>query len=93
MVDMGTCYYKSGQPDKAVESFKKAIEVNPRHENARLNLGVVLASAKNDPAGAIKVWEELLKINPNFPKAETVKAEIVKLRAQLAAKTTSQGKP
>lgn len=93
MVDQGTCYRNTGQPDKAIEIFRKAIEADPNHENAKFNLGVVLATDKNDKAGAIKVWEELLSAIPNFGRAAEVKALIAQYRAELAGKGAAKGKP
>jgi len=62
--DLGVMYRRNGQPTKAVEAFVRAAEVDPRHEPSRFNRGIVLMHDLNDPEGAIRAWEELLKINP-----------------------------
>ncbi len=62
--DLGVMYRRNGQPAKAVEAFVTAAEVDPQHEPSRFNRGIVLMHDLNDPEGAIRAWEELLKINP-----------------------------
>jgi cytochrome c-type biogenesis protein CcmH/NrfG len=64
LTDLGVMYRRNGQPDKAVESFDRAVKANPRHEQSRFNKGVVLLNDFNDVPGAIKVWEEIIAMNP-----------------------------
>jgi cytochrome c-type biogenesis protein CcmH/NrfG len=63
--DLGVMYRRSGQPTLAVGAFDKAMEIDPLHEISRLNKGIVLMHDLKDPVGAVKAWEELLKINPS----------------------------
>ena len=65
LTDLGVMYRRNGQPDKALEAFDRAITVAPNHEQSRFNKGIVLRYDMNDREGAVKAWEELLKINPN----------------------------
>ena len=65
MTDLGVMYRRSGQPEKAVEAFDRAMALAPNHEQSRFNKGIVLRYDMNDREGAVKAWEELLKINPN----------------------------
>ena len=65
LMDMGIMYRRAGQPDKAIETFEKAMEIDPRHEASRFNKGIVLMHDLNDLQGAVRIWEELLKLNPN----------------------------
>ncbi len=64
LTDLGVMYRRNGQPDKAIETFDLAVKANPQHEQARFNKGVVLINDFHDTPGAIKVWEELLVMNP-----------------------------
>jgi len=57
-------YRRSGQPRKAIEKFDKAVAVDPKHETARFNKGIVLMHDLGDRDGAIRTWEDLLEINP-----------------------------
>jgi len=65
LTDLGVMYRRNRQPDKALEIFNKAIAIDPTLEQARFNKGVVLYYDMGDREGAIKAWEEVLKINPN----------------------------
>jgi tetratricopeptide (TPR) repeat protein len=65
ITDLGVMYRRNGQPDKALEAFEMAIAVSPGHQQSRFNKGIVLRYDLNDRDGAVKAWEELLKINPN----------------------------
>ena len=79
LTDLGVMYRRNGQPDKGLEAFDKAITVDPRHEQARFNKGIVLRYDMNDRDGAMKIWEELITINPNAtaPNGQLV-SEVIK---------------
>jgi len=64
MTDLGVMYRRNGQPKTAVATFDKAIQIDPKHETARYNKGVVLMHDLNDFEGAVRTWEELVRINP-----------------------------
>jgi cytochrome c-type biogenesis protein CcmH/NrfG len=63
--DLGIMYRQNKQPVEAVAAFDKAIEIEPRSEEPRHRKAAVLMQDLNDPEGAIKAWEELLKVNPS----------------------------
>jgi|WetSurMetagenome_2_1015567.scaffolds.fasta_scaffold21779_2 cytochrome c-type biogenesis protein CcmH/NrfG len=65
LTDLGVMYQRSGQPSEAIKSFDKAIEVDPRHESSLFNKGIVLLHDLNDRQGALKTWEDLVKLNPS----------------------------
>jgi len=65
LTDLGVMYRRNGQSEKALEAFNKAIALDPTHQQSRFNKGVVLLNDLNDREGAIKAWQELLKINPD----------------------------
>lgn len=75
LTDLGVMYRRSGKPEKAIESFDRAMQADPLHEVSRLNKGIVLMHDLNDLQGAVKAWEELLKINPT---AKTASGMMVK---------------
>jgi peroxiredoxin len=64
-------YRRSGQPRKAIENFNKAIAVNPKHETAQFNKGIVLMHDLGDRDGAI------IFIKPNFVENLTMKSKIL----------------
>jgi len=79
--DMGIMYRKLGQFDKALEEFGKAAQSDPKHANSRYNIGVVLLHDKQDIKGAIKAWEEYLRVDPNSERAQRIRAQIDKMKA------------
>ena len=64
LTDLGIMYRRSGQPRNAIEKFDRAVAVDPKHETARFNKGIVLMHDWGDRDGAIRAWEDLLEINP-----------------------------
>ena len=79
LTDLGVMYRRNGQPGKALEAFNEAIAIAPSHEQSRFNKGIVLLNDMNDREGAIKAWEDLLRINPSAlapngqPMSEAIK--------------------
>lgn len=78
--DMGIMFRRKGDFDRAIAEFKKAAENDPKHVNSRYNLGVVLLHDKGDVNGAIKAWEEFLKIEPAGPRAENIRNQMEKMK-------------
>jgi len=79
--DMGIMYRKLGQFDRALEEFRKAARSDPKHVNSRYNIGLVLLHDKQDIQGAIKAWEEYLKVDPNSEKSQRIRAQIEKMKS------------
>jgi tetratricopeptide (TPR) repeat protein len=79
--DMATCFHQLGQHDKALEILEKVLRYQPNFTQALLNKGVVLYAGKNDRRGAIAVWEELLRTNPNLPQRSELEARINQLKS------------
>jgi tetratricopeptide (TPR) repeat protein len=78
--DLGIMYRALGDFDRAIEEFRKAAKSDPKHANSRYNIGIVLLHDKGDVKGAIKAWEEYLKIDPNSERAQRIRAQIENLR-------------
>lgn len=78
--DMGIMYRALGNFDRAIEEFKKAAQSDPKHLNSRYNIGIVLLHDKNDIQGAIKAWEDYLKVDPNSERANRLRAQIEKMK-------------
>ena len=81
--DMGIMYRKKRDYDRAIAEFKKAAEVDPRHVNSRYNLGIVLLHDKQDIKGAIKAWEDYLRVEPTGPRAENIRNQMDKMKAMV----------
>ena len=68
--DLGTAYWYSGFPEKAVAQYEQALAARPAYSPTLLNLGIVRLEGLRDPAGAVAAWEELLKTNPEHPEKQ-----------------------
>ena len=80
LTDMGVCYRKLGKPDQAVDFFRQARKVDPRHENSALNLGIVLFHDLQDKKGALEAWRDYLALNPQGERAGMIR----RVSAQIA---------
>jgi LysM repeat protein len=74
----------------AIESFERALEVNPRSGAAHLELACLLEQREADPAAAIYHYQQYLKLRPKADTADTVNQHITALKQELA-KTVSLG--
>jgi tetratricopeptide (TPR) repeat protein len=70
--------------DGAIESFEKALEVNPRSASAHFELGWLFAEKESDPAAAIYHYEQYLKLRPTADNMEIIKQHIFRLKQDLA---------
>jgi cytochrome c-type biogenesis protein CcmH/NrfG len=80
ITDIGIMYRRLGEIDHALREFRKAAQSDPKHINSRYNIGVVLLHDKQDIKGAIKAWEEYLKVDPNSERANRIRAQMDNLR-------------
>jgi tetratricopeptide (TPR) repeat protein len=64
IVDCGNMYREIGEVDKAIDMFIRATELAPDLPQAFFNLGAVLLGEKNDPRGAVEIWQKFLDNNP-----------------------------
>ena len=78
--DLGIMFRRKKDYDRAIAEFKRAAEDNPNHANSRYNLGVVLLHDKGDIKGALKAWEEYLKVEPTGPRADNIRRQLEKIR-------------
>lgn len=68
----------------AIDSFEKALEVNPRSSSAHFQLGWLFNEKDPDPAAAIYHYEKYLKLRPNADNAELVRQRINACKQDLA---------
>ncbi len=81
--DMGTAYRNMGMPNRALAEYRTALEYDPGNQNARYNMGIVYAYDKRDYQAAIRVWEDLLRVSPNHPQSDRMRACITTFRKVL----------
>ena len=62
--NLGILYNQLGKPQKAINCFEKAIQINPNSANAYYSLGVIFAQL-GESQKAINCFEKAIQINPN----------------------------
>ena len=62
--DLGVMYRRLKKPEKSIECFDRALAINPGHEVALFNKGIVLMHDLENAEGAIEQWQKLVTINP-----------------------------
>ena len=78
--DMAIMYRNLGDIERALQEFGKAAQGDPKHVNSRYNIGIVLLHDKGDIKGAIKAWEDYLKVDPKSERADRVRAQMENLK-------------
>ena len=68
----------------AIESFEKALEVNPHSGAAHFELAWLFANKQSDPAAAIYHYERYLQLRPRAENADTIRQHILGLKQELA---------
>ena len=79
--DMGTCYFNVGRSDDALRELKQSLAINPRHEPTLFNIVVVNLEGKHDLKAASQAWDELHRLNPNYPNLNELKQRLDQARA------------
>lgn len=80
ITDLGTSIWYMGDADGAIAEFQTALKYKPDHPGTLFNLGIVRWQGKFDPKGAVEAWEQLLKLNPNYPQKQQVQEYIDRAR-------------
>ncbi len=74
----------------AIESFERALEVNPKSASAHFELGWLFDQKDSDPASAIYHYDHYLKLHPGAENAETIRTRVLACKQELA-RTVSLG--
>src|SRR5579863_237510 len=80
LTDFGTSIWYTGDADGAIAEFQTALKYRPDNPGTLFNLGIVRWQGKLDPKGAVQAWEQLLKLNPNYPEKQQVQEYIDRAR-------------
>jgi len=83
LTSLGNAYFNVQDPDKALDSFQRALALDPGFADALFNLGLVKWQAKEDPKGAVDAWQKLLKANPTHPRRAQVEEMIARARKHI----------
>lgn len=81
--DLAACFNYLGQIDKALETLDKVLQYHAGFPQAMFNKGVVLAHEKKDVQGAIRIWEDLLRLDPAFSQKAELQQKINQLKASV----------
>jgi len=68
----------------ALDSFEKALEVNPQSASAHFELACLFDRKESDPAAAIYHYEHYLKLRPAAENSEIVNQRILACKQELA---------
>ena len=81
ITDRAVMYRAIGDFPQAAAELRRAADMDPKHLNSALNLGVVLRYDLNDAEGAVKAWQAYLERNPPADMADKIRKEIETLRS------------
>jgi tetratricopeptide (TPR) repeat protein len=71
-----------GHADAALETFDKALKIDPKYAPALLYKGQVLYEVKSDYAGAINAWERFVSLTPPGEDRQRVAVLIEQARSK-----------
>ena len=78
--DRGICLREMGKPDDAIAEFRKSLEIDPRHWQTWLNLGIVSLFDKHDPETAAAAFGKVEELHPEYPGLADLKEEVRRAR-------------
>jgi tetratricopeptide (TPR) repeat protein len=87
--NLANAYFRAGDADQSLAELSKVLKVDPKNDKALYNTGMVRLLGKNDPNGAIAIWQTFLKYHPDHPHKAQVQ-EMIK-RVQNATRLKTQG--
>lgn len=82
-VRLGATYVKLGQPDRAIEEFEKALQLDPDHVDA-LRWVAMLHTSHGELDEAVAVYERLLNAQPDDRFVMSTLADLYVLQGELA---------
>jgi len=68
--DLATSYFYSGNTDKAIETVKKALDIDPNFSTARMNYAIYLGEGKKQTREAVKELQQIKAGDPNYKRAQ-----------------------
>ncbi|HNV02399.1 MAG TPA: tetratricopeptide repeat protein [Vicinamibacterales bacterium] len=79
--DLAVCFYYTNQPDRAISQLEESLRIDPAHTKSLLNLGIVKSFGKQDLAGAMAAWEEVIKVAPGSEEGQSARRLLDNLRS------------
>ena len=93
MTHLGLIVSIGGHADAALETFDKALAIDPKYPPAYLYRGQVLFEQKQDYAGAVKAWESFLKLVPNGEDHDRVVAMLQDAKSKQQTRQAAGHRP
>ena len=84
--ELASSLYYSGDVEGALRELQEALKAKPNDVNALFNLGMIRYKGKDDSAGAIAAWQQLLKTHPDLDRKQAVEQLIAEAQQKPAAK-------
>ena len=81
--EMASCLYYNGDAEGAIAQLQQSLKYSPKDANSLFNLGMIKWKGKNDPAGAVATWEQLLRSNPKLDRRAVVERMISEARQEM----------
>jgi tetratricopeptide (TPR) repeat protein len=85
MTHLGLIVALGGHADTALETFSKALDIDPKYAPAYLYRGQVLYEQKQDYAGAVQSWERFMALVPKGEDRDRVAALVEEARGKQRA--------
>lgn len=82
MTHLGLIVAIGGHADDALQTFDRALAIDPRYAPALLYRGQVLYEAKSDVSGAIDAWQKFLAVTPPGEDRQRVERMIAEVKAR-----------
>lgn len=87
--ERASCLYYNGDIDGALAELQQSLKISPTDANSLFNLGMIRLHGKQDSAGAIAAWQELMKTHPGLDKKMIVEQMIAEARLQKSSAISS----
>jgi tetratricopeptide (TPR) repeat protein len=82
MTHLGLIVAVGGHADSALETFDKALQIDPKYAPAYLYRGQVLYEQKQDYAGAVAAWERFMALVPKGEDRDRVAELVARARSK-----------
>ena len=82
MTHLGLIVAVGGHADSALETFDKALKIDPKYAPAYLYRGQVLYEQKQDYAGAVAAWERFMALVPTGEDRDRVAELVARARSK-----------
>jgi len=86
MTHLGLIVAVGGHADSALETFDKALKIDPKYAPAYLYRGQVLYEQKQDYAGAVAAWERFMTLVPKGEDRDRVAELVARARSKQPAR-------